>query len=120
SYKPFVYNLIIDADEYPLYGKVETEGGTPLAELLGAPTDIVISQNLADDLGAEVGDTLRLSGASEDFTITGIVPTNSEAGFMNFVATLFGYFYLDHSATALFEDLTPGQASNLYIRLGDP
>lgn len=120
SYKPFVYNLIIDADEYPLYGKVETEGGTPLAELLGAPTDIVISQNLADDLGAEVGDTLRLSGASEDFTITGIVPTNSEAGFMNFVATLFGYFYLDHSSTALFKDLTPGQAASLYIRLGDP
>ena len=120
TYKPFVYNLIIDADEYPLYGKVETDGGTPLAELLNEPTDIVISQNLADDLDAHVGDTLRLSGASADFTITGIVPTNSEAGFQNFVANIFGYFYLDHSATPLFKDLTPGRASSLYIRLGDP
>jgi len=120
TYKPFVYNMIIDADEYPLYGKVETDDGTPLSELLEAPTDVVISQNLADDLDARVGDTLRISGASQDFTITGIVPTNSEGGFQNFAGALFGYFYLDHSAAALFEDLTPGQASTLYIKLGDP
>ena len=120
TYKLFIYNLIVDPNQYPLYGSVKTKDGKRLSSLLQAPTDVVISQNLADELEAKVGDTMRISGASQDFTVRGIVPTDTEAGFQNFLAHMFGYFYLDRSATALFPDLTPGYASTLYIRLGDP
>ncbi len=120
TYKSFIYNFIVDSDEYPVYGTVETDGDDNLSEMLQAPTDIVISQNLADDLEAKVGDQLRLAGASQDFTIRGIVPTDTEAGLFNFVAHVFGYFYVDDSAVPLFEGLVPGEASTLYVRLSDP
>ena len=57
---------------------------------------------------------------AEDFTIRGIVPTDTEAGLFNFVAHVFGYFYVDDSAVPLFKGLVPGQASTLYVRLADP
>jgi putative ABC transport system permease protein len=118
--KYFIFNFIIEADKYPLYGSVKTDDGETLADLLQEPTDIVLSQNLADDLEAQVGDSLRLYGAKADFTVRGIVPTDSEAGFQNFGAGLLGYYYLDVSAVSLFDDVEPGQASELYIRLADP
>ena len=65
-----------------------------MSDLLQAPTDIVISRNLADDLDAKIGDTDAPAGASQDFTLRGIVPTNTEGGFQNFAAYIFGYFYL--------------------------
>jgi putative ABC transport system permease protein len=120
TYKAFIYNFIIDAQTYPLYGTVKAENGKRLADLLQAPTDIVISRNLADDLEAQVGDQLRLPGASQDFTVRGIVPTDTEGGFLNFAAHIFGYFYLDQSSTTLFQDLTPGEATTLFIRLKNP
>jgi putative ABC transport system permease protein len=120
TYKAFIYNFIIDATRYPLYGSVKAENGKHLSDLLKEPTDIVISRNLADDLEAQVGDQLRLPGASQDFTIQGIVPTDTEGGFLNIAAHLFGYFYLDQSATTLFPDLAPGEATTLFIRLKDP
>jgi putative ABC transport system permease protein len=120
TYKAFIYNFIIDAQEYPLYGTVKAENGKRLVDLLQAPTDIVISRNLADDLEAQVGDQLRLPGASQDFTVRGIVPTDTEGGFLNFAAHIFGYFYLDQSSTTLFQDLTPGEATTLFIRLKNP
>jgi ABC-type antimicrobial peptide transport system permease subunit len=115
-----IYSYIIEADRYPVYGKVETDDGETLKDLLKDPTDIVLSENLAGDLEAEVGDKLRLAGASEDFTVRGIVPADSEGGFQNILANLFGYFYLDVRSVSLFDDLVPGQASTLYVRLGDP
>lgn len=120
TYKPFLYNFIIEKDHYPLYGTVESEDGKSLASMLREPTDIVISRNLADDLEAQVGDHLRLSGASEDFTIRGIVRTDTEPGLQNFIAHIFGYFYLDIRSVDLFDKLVPGQASTLYIKLADP
>jgi putative ABC transport system permease protein len=120
TYKAFIYNFIIDAQKYPLYGTVKAENGKHLADLLQAPTDIVISRNLADDLEAQVGDQLRLPGASQDFTVRGIVRTDTEGGFLNFAAHIFGYFYLDQSATTLFKDFTPGEATTLFIRLKNP
>ncbi len=120
TYKTFIYNFIVDAKTYPLYGSVKTKNGKDLADLIQEPTDIVLSENLAEDLEAQVGDKLRLAGATQDFTVRGIVRTDTEGGFQNFVAHIFGYFYLDFSAVPLFPDLTPEQASTLYIRLNDP
>ncbi len=116
--KPFVAGIVVEAEVYPFYGEVTAADGTPLAALINAPTDVVFSENLADELGAEIGDAVQISGASETFTLRGIVPTAAEGGFENVIGALLGYYYLDVSAVPLFTDLKPG-ASTIYIRLPD-
>jgi putative ABC transport system permease protein len=116
----FVSPFIIEADQYPLFGVVESEQGEPLANLLRNPSDIVLSRNLADDLGLDLGDTIRIAGATQDFRVTGIVPVDSEAGLENILAGIFGYYYLDVSAVQFFPNETPRTASTLYVRLADP
>ncbi len=117
SDKGVVQSFFIEADQYPLFGERRTEEDQPLSEVLNEPTDIVISRNLADDLGAEIGDKIRLSRATQDFTLTGIVATDEESGFENFLGSIFGYYYLDVSAVPLFEDLQPGEAIQLFVGL---
>lgn len=119
SEKPFVQPFFVDAKTYPLYGVREDEQGRPLSELLQTPTDIVFSRNLADDLGAEVGDIVRISGASSDFTLRGIVSASEEGGYENIFGSLFGYYYADLSAVTLFSGLKPG-ADQIYVKLDDP
>lgn len=121
SNKPFVIGIVVETDIYPFYGEVQDDDGRPLSELINAPTDVVFSQNLADELDAEVGDIVQISGASEDFTLRGIVPTSAEGGFeeTSLLGALLGYYYLDVSAVSLFPDIEPG-ADVLYIRLPDP
>lgn len=124
TYRTFILGLLIDPGLYPLYGQVKSVDGDPLEQMLQGPGDIVLSQNLAEPLEAEVGDEVRISGASGPFTVRGIVPTDAEAGFRNsatgFLAGLFGFYYLDHSAVAMFEEMQPGLAGELYVRLADP
>jgi ABC-type antimicrobial peptide transport system permease subunit len=115
----FVTPFFIEAGQYPVYGTVKSVEGEPLSELLREPRHIALSRNLADDLEAEVGDTIRIAGASEDFTVTGIVPTDSEAGLQNILAGMFGYYYVDVSAIQFFHDETPHTANTLYVRLED-
>jgi ABC-type antimicrobial peptide transport system permease subunit len=121
--KAFVQPYIIDGQNYPLFGEVETEDGQTLSEVIKNPTDIVLSRNLADDLGAELGDTVRISGATQDFTLRGIVPTESEGGISDpssFFATLLGYYYIDFSAAPLFAGVDTDVLSVVYVGLDDP
>lgn len=120
SEQTFVSPFIVEVDRYPLYGARKTEDGTPLSELIQAPTDIVISRNLADTLDAQVGDTLALAGANEQFTLRGIVPTSEEGGFENITGNLIGYYFLDVSAVPLFNGGLSEGAAQIYVRLGDP
>ncbi|RMF77859.1 MAG: FtsX-like permease family protein [Chloroflexi bacterium] len=115
---PFTVPLIVETAKYPWYGDVVSEDGRPLDTLINAPTDIVISRNLADKLNAEVGDTLRLNSVNADFTIRGIVPTDVEGGFENIIGALIGFYYLDQQAMTFFDG---GQvtADNIYLRLND-
>ncbi|MEW6577797.1 MAG: FtsX-like permease family protein [Chloroflexota bacterium] len=116
----FVSPYIVEIAAYPLYGERRIEDGKLLREVIQAPTDIVISRNLADALDAQVGDMLLLSGANAEFTLRGIVSTAEEAGFENFSGNLIGYYYLDVSAVSLFDGaITPG-ADTIYVRLDDP
>lgn len=121
TYKIPVFNYVVDADVYPLYGSVQTEEGEALKDMLQGPNDVVLSQNLADDLEAELGDQVRLAGASEDFVVRGIVPADAEAGLNEqaLIGHLFGYYYLDVSAAPLFDTEVP-QAMMVYIKLVDP
>ncbi len=114
-----VFPFIVDAQVYPFYGERVDEDGTPLGDLLQQPTDIVLARNLADDVNAEVGDTVKLMGATQDFVVTGIMDTTEEGGFQNFQGSLFGYYFIDTSAVDLFDDLDQG-ADTLYIKLADP
>jgi putative ABC transport system permease protein len=116
SSKTFVVPYIIDAKVYPFYGTRKTEDGQLLSDLLQGPNDIVISRNLADDLGAQVGDTVSLSGAAQTFTLRGIVATSEESGFENIQGSLFGYYYIDLSAVSLFDKLKLG-ADTIYVKL---
>jgi putative ABC transport system permease protein len=117
--KPVVVPFIVEADKYPFYGKRTVKSGQTLSEVLQAPTDIVLSQNLADDLNANVGDTVRLSGGSQDFVVRGIMPTDEESGFENVFGAIVGYYFLDVRSVPLFADLKPG-ADQLYIKLPNP
>ena len=116
--KTFVSVYIVDAALYPLYGERRSVDGTPLRDLLREPRAIVISDNLAEDLGAAIGDTLRVSGASVDFTLRGIVATDAEGGVDNLFAGFFGFYYLDHAATQYFS--AAPAAYDVFVRLDDP
>lgn len=112
--------VLIDPTQYPFYGAVASTDGLPLAQMLQSSTDIVLDQRVADALKVKIGDTVRVNGAQADFTVRGIVPTESEVAdpFQDIFAALFGFYYLDDSAAALFEGTTA--ISRVYIQLDDP
>ena len=116
-----VLPTIIDASVYPYYDEVQGEDGTPLAQLLQEPTDLVLSRRVANDLGVDVGARIRINGASDDFTVRGIVPDAAEvknpAGDDAFSA-LFGFYYLDERSLPLFEGVSY-RADKLYLRIAD-
>lgn len=107
----------VDPQNYPLFGQIETLEEESLRDVLVNPTDIVLSENLAADLEAQVGDTVRLNQASQEFTVRGIVSTDTEGGLRNLLAGLFGYYYINQSAVPLFEENAPRTASVIYIGL---
>ncbi|PJF23968.1 MAG: hypothetical protein CUN53_20215, partial [Phototrophicales bacterium] len=73
--------------------------GVPINQLLRQVNDIIISQNLAQDQGLRVGDTVRVSGTTDLFTVRGIAPTSAESSLRNPFAALFGFAYI-HIAQA--------------------
>jgi predicted lysophospholipase L1 biosynthesis ABC-type transport system permease subunit len=91
----FVTMLLIDPETYPPMGDIlaQEPAGTPLRDLLGR-NSIVISRNLADQQNLAVGDTVRLSGTTDVFTVMGIVATEQEAGLRNLFASFFGFAYV--------------------------
>lgn len=114
--------LLIDPTVYPFYSDVITEDGAALEALLQAPTDIVVSQNIARDLALEIGDTVRLNGADTDFTVRGVVKTETEVkGFTNgidFFAGLFGFYYIHAESGSLFDDYQT-KIAQLYFKLDE-
>ncbi len=110
--------FMIDGAEYPLVGEIRSQDGKPLRELFPTPNSIVISQNVADNLQAQVGDSIRLSGISEEFILTGIVPTEEEAGLTNPFAGIFGFYYIDRSAMPIFG--IQDRVEEVYLRIDEP
>ena len=68
---------------------------TPLADLFTGGDDVVISDNLASQNDISVGDTVRVSGAEETFTVRGIVSVAEESSVTNFLNAFFGFAYFD-------------------------
>ncbi|MDX1994888.1 MAG: FtsX-like permease family protein [bacterium] len=114
----FVTPYVVDKNIFPFYGEVTDAEGRTLPEFLQVPTDIAIDRTLAQKLNADVGDTIRLPGATSDFTVTAII-NETTGGFSQVFASLFGYYYLDLSALELFPEQTL-RANILFWRLNDP
>lgn len=112
--------VMVETDLYPFYSAILTLDGQTLAAAFNAPNDVVITEKVADDLQVGVGDTVRLSEATADFVVRGIVSDDAGiVGSSDLLLGLFGYYYLDVSALEYFPDV-PLAASNLYFRLDDP
>jgi ABC-type antimicrobial peptide transport system permease subunit len=109
--------VVIDGARYPLYGTITMQDGTPLADALNSPDDIVLSDRAARDLSASIGDRVRVSGANADFTVTGIVDTAQEVTSpAQALEALFGFYFLDVSALERFS--SPNiRAETTYIAL---
>jgi predicted lysophospholipase L1 biosynthesis ABC-type transport system permease subunit len=92
----FVSLFLIDPATFPTTGPVNLiePAGAALENVLTGDNSIVISRNLADQQGLSVGDTVRVSGTQQPFTVTGIAPTEAEAGTSNLFAAFFGFAYV--------------------------
>jgi len=99
----FVSLLLIDPASFPPTDPVRLlqPAGARLNDAFGAAHSIVISQNLATQQGIAVGDSVRVSGTEQPFTVTGIAPTEAEAGIGNLFAAFFGFAYLPLSDAAI-------------------
>lgn len=94
----FISAFLIDPQTFPPTGDIAAlePAGAPLRDLLaGDGNNVVISRNLADAQGIAVGDTVRVSGTEELFTVRGIVATENEANLRNLFASFFGFAYLN-------------------------
>lgn len=93
----FISTYLIDPQTFPPTNDIYATdpAGVPLRDLFTGGNDVVISQNLADAQSIAVGDTVRVSNTEEEFTVRGIVPTETEAGINNLFASFFGFAYLD-------------------------
>ncbi|MEO8394451.1 MAG: FtsX-like permease family protein, partial [Chloroflexota bacterium] len=115
-----VVPVLIDPQVYPFYGTITAQDGQPLANLITAPTDIVVSAPVAQLLNANIGDSVKISGSDADFTLRGIVETAQEVKnpASDTLLSLFGFYYLDKSAITLFENVQ-SQADAIFIQLAD-
>lgn len=106
----FVSAFLVDPATFPPTGEIRAQDppGVLLSDLLAGDNVVVVSRNLADQNGIAVGDTVRVSGTEEEFTVTGIVATDIESGIQNLIAGFFGFAYLGKSeAETLGVDSAP-------------
>jgi putative ABC transport system permease protein len=93
----FTSSIFVDPATYPPSHEIVALDpvGVPLSELFNGGNEVVISKNLADNNKIALGDKVRVSGTEEEFTVTGIVAADHEAGFRNIFAAFFGFAYFD-------------------------
>lgn len=93
----FMTSFFVDPQTYPPSHTVVAidPPGVPLNELFNGGREVVVSQNLADSQGIAVGDQVRVSGTTDEYTVTGIVSSEYESGFRNLFAAFFGFAYFD-------------------------
>lgn len=93
----FISSYFIDPQTYPPTGAITTidPPDVPLADLFTGEKQIIISQNLAESQGIEVGEQVHVSDTEDMYTVVGIVSTQNEAGFRNLFGAFFGFAYFD-------------------------
>ena len=115
---PQLSSYVIDPAVYPYYSEIMTLDGQLLSDVLQAPNDIVIGENVLDLLDIEVGDSVLVDGASEPFIVRGIVSIEEGVSnpLENIFAGLFGFYILNHDAVSLFDTVEPSY-ENFYFKL---
>ena len=88
----------------------------PLAELFTGGNDVVISDNLAQQGGISVGDSVRVSGTQAPYTVRGIVSVAEESSVTNFLNAFFGFAYFDlaNAQAAINEEFAPNRIGLLF------
>ncbi len=109
--------VFIDPQVYPFYDTIlaQEPAEVPLSALFDGPDQIVLGRRLADQIGAEVGDLVRIGSAERLHTVTGIVPDSAESSFDNPQSLLFSFVYLDRAELAQFG--LPDVADRAYLKL---
>ena len=87
----FIGSFFIDPGSYPPTHTILAldPPDAPLGSLFGGGNDVVISDNLAEQSGISIGDTVRVSGTQELYTVRGIVSTAEESSVSNFLNAFF-------------------------------
>lgn len=118
---PQLTPYVIDPAVYPFYGEITTLDGQLLADVLQAPNDIVIGENVTELIDVAVGDSVLINGANEPFIVRGIV--SIEAAVQNpledIFAGLFGFYMVSHDAIPLFDSVNP-KLDSFYFQLNNP
>ena len=114
----FIGSYFIDSQTYPpthAIGALDPPD-VPLADLLTGGNDVVISDNLASQSGIAVGDSVRVSGTQEPYTVRGIVSAAEETSTTNFLNAFFGFAYFDlaNARATLDEEFAPNRIGVLF------
>lgn len=114
-------SYFVDPAVFPYYGEITTLDGQSLADVLQTPTDIVIGENVTESLEIAVGDQVLINGATELFTVRGIVAIEEavQNPLEDIFAGLFGFYIAPLEAANLFESVEP-RLDNFYFKLDDP
>ncbi len=114
----FIGSNFIDPRTYPPTHDILAldPPGAPLADLFTGGNDVVISDNLASQNDISIGDTVRVSGAEETFTVRGIVSVAEESSVTNFLNAFFGFAYFDlaNAQAAINEEFAPNRIGLLF------
>ncbi len=107
----------IDPAVYPFYDIIRAEEprGVLLGDLFSGPNQIVLGRRLANQIEAELGDTIRIGSSESLYTVTGIVPDAAENSFDSPMGILFSFAYLNRAEMGQF-GIEP-LADRAYIKL---
>ncbi len=109
----FIGSNFIDPQTYPPTHTIRAiePAEVPLAELFTGGNDVVISDNLAQQGGISVGDSVRVSGTQALFTVRGIVSVAEESSVTNFLNAFFGFAYFDlaNAQVAINDEFAPNR-----------
>jgi predicted lysophospholipase L1 biosynthesis ABC-type transport system permease subunit len=109
------FPFFIEPERYPLYGEIDFVAPRDIipARALAEPHHIVITQRLADALGVDIGDGLRLVGP-ETYRVTAIMDDDTEADLRDPNSLFIPYVYLRPDVGAEKFDAGP---DTVYLKL---
>ena len=92
----------------------------PLSAVFTGELQVVISANLAQEEGLQVGDSVRVTGTTDTFTVVGIVPTDTEANIRNVTASFFGFAYFPAELAPVMQLNAAPNAISIVLPDGTP
>ena len=115
--------VYIDPQRYPFYDEIVTQDGKLLKDVMTKPNQIILSENTAGKLDAQVGDILELNLLDGDFEVVGIVDNHTEIRnpfSADMFLGIFGYYYVSEDVLATYDRSNPKVVGTIYLKLDDP